>query len=1350
MKVPLGTSSQPPASNQSSIRASEAGARAASTLRSRIPAGLAYLLAVALTAATVLLRLALSSRFGDDPALELFLIPIILSAFAGGPGPGLVSTALAAIGAEYFLLPPKHSFAIESGLHSLEWLVLILAGTLISVLLRKSSRGSPGAAAGSLGNERPGMSPGSEAGISHTLLVSGGSICVVLGALTLVGWFFYIPALTRVGPSFNPMVANTAVGLFLDGLGLLFLAAGRPKAALGGAVWSLLAGILTLAEFGFSIDLHIDELLVRDYLRALPAAPGRIAPNAAVCLVFCGAALLWASMPRWREKAAVIGVLGALVFALGAAAVSGYLIGLPMYAWGTWKPMAANAGLGFVAMGLGVMALAVHRSQPTPAPEERILQWVEWKVRVGFALALAVLIVVGGMSYFSLVRLHEDRVWVDHTYQVIASLRRVLSTVTDAEASARGYIISGKEEFLEPYQEAVREANAELGTLRSLTASNAAQHGRLDVLASLVTERFAVLEQAVEVRRGEGFAAVQQKVPSGREKQLQDRIRGILAEMEASEQSLLQERIARSHHAGTVARVAIIAGITLAFALVAVALFVISGDFAGSRRARAALQEARDQLETRVRERTAELAKAKEAALGSEARLAGVINSAMDAIITVDEQQRILLFNPAAEKMFGCRAGDAIGQSLDPFIPERFRSAHAQHYRAFSEAGITQREMGRLGSICGRRASGEEFPLEAAISRVEVGGRKLSTAILRDITERVAAEEVLRSSEARFRSLIENSADVVVVLDADAKALYVSPSVAHMLGYRPEEIAGHNALDLVHPNEHEPYMALMQSLPKDARPVRSRFRMRHKDGSWRIVESARSNQLNNPDVRGVVVNARDITEFVSAEETLRRQAALFNQTYDAVMVWNWRGPITFWNRGAERLYGYSLGEVIGKNPHQLLRTETPGGVEGFLSVLEQKNTWEGELQHVTRDGRKIIVESRMTLVQDKDQVCALEANRDITERKRVQEKLVEAHRTTTTILESISDGFNTFDREWCYTYANAAAAKMLGKPREELLGKNVWEMWPHAADSPFGVAYRRAVAENVPLQVEAFYPEPLNAWFEVRCYPSPEGLALFFTDTTQRKRAEEEIRLLNRDLERRVAERTAELQAANKELESFSYSVSHDLRAPLRTLDGFSDALLEDYGPQLPAEARNQLATIRRGAQRMGVLIDDLLAFARLGRQPVTRQPVNMEALVRSALEELGPECNGNRIQFVNGDLPRAQGDPALLKQVWINLLSNAIKYSRHAERARIEIGSLAGSPPRVYFVRDNGAGFDMKYASKLFGVFQRLHRADEFEGTGIGLAIVQRVVQRHGGRVWAEAELNQGATFYFTLEGED
>jgi light-regulated signal transduction histidine kinase (bacteriophytochrome) len=262
------------------------------------------------------------------------------------------------------------------------------------------------------------------------------------------------------------------------------------------------------------------------------------------------------------------------------------------------------------------------------------------------------------------------------------------------------------------------------------------------------------------------------------------------------------------------------------------------------------------------------------------------------------------------------------------------------------------------------------------------------------------------------------------------------------------------------------------------------------------------------------------------------------------------------------------------------------------------------------------------------------------------------------------------------------------------------------------------------------------------------GASKIARDITDQKRAEDEIRQLNADLEARVRHRTADLETANKELEAFSYSVSHDLRAPLRAVDGFSQAVLEDYGTALPEEGRKYLHTIRDGAQRMALLIDDLLTFSRLSRMPLNKQPLNAASLVRDALADLESERNGRKIDLQVDVLANCHGDPALLKQVWVNLLSNALKYTREREIALIKVGSQSDNGETIYFVRDNGTGFDMRYAHKLFGVFQRLHRADEFEGTGVGLAIVQRIVHRHGGRVWAEAAPERGATFQFSLEG--
>jgi signal transduction histidine kinase len=316
-----------------------------------------------------------------------------------------------------------------------------------------------------------------------------------------------------------------------------------------------------------------------------------------------------------------------------------------------------------------------------------------------------------------------------------------------------------------------------------------------------------------------------------------------------------------------------------------------------------------------------------------------------------------------------------------------------------------------------------------------------------------------------------------------------------------------------------------------------------------------------------------------------------------------------------------------------------------------------------------------------------------------------------------------------------------------------------AAWNPVEKEERIVAYEPVPdYNWAVFVQQPASAAFEVRDASLKRlllsyGLILVFTALlaylilhviSERRRVGEKMRKLNEELKSHAAEQ----EAANKELEAFSYSVSHDLRAPLRAVNGFSRILLEKHGAALPPEAMRYQKLICENAQQMGRLIDDLLAFSRLSRQPLKRQAVEPRQIVDEALHHLSRESGNGRPRISVDDLPACQADPALLKQVYVNLISNAIKYSHKREDARIEIGCMDGDGPPTYYVRDNGVGFEMKYADKLFGVFQRLHRAEEYEGTGVGLAIVQRIVNRHGGRVWADAGIEKGATFYFTLGG--
>jgi PAS domain S-box-containing protein len=374
-----------------------------------------------------------------------------------------------------------------------------------------------------------------------------------------------------------------------------------------------------------------------------------------------------------------------------------------------------------------------------------------------------------------------------------------------------------------------------------------------------------------------------------------------------------------------------------------------------------------------------------------------------------------------------------------------------------------------------------------------------------------------------------------------------------------------------------------------------------------------------------LVRSRD--ELQQEVELRTQQASLLDLTHDTIFVRNMNHVITYWNRGAQELFGWTPEEAVGKHSRELLRTIFPIPVEEIEAELLRTDRWEGEVERAKADGTSVVVASRWSLRRNEE-----------------------------------------------------------GKPAAILETNN---------------------------------------------------------DITQRRRGAEEVLKLNQKL----GERTAELEAINKELEAFAYSISHDLRAPLRHVVGYAEMLEKNASKVLDEKSRRYMTTILESAKRMGMLIDDLLAFSRIGRAETRQTLVSLDQLVKEVRSEVSQETDERNIAWKVGALPELYGDRSMLKLALVNLISNAVKFTRTRTQPQIEIGCAERpSDGVVVFVKDNGVGFDMKYVNKLFGVFQRLHRADEFEGTGIGLATVQRIIHRHGGQVWAEGLVDKGATFFFSV----
>lgn len=716
----------------------------------------------------------------------------------------------------------------------------------------------------------------------------------------------------------------------------------------------------------------------------------------------------------------------------------------------------------------------------------------------------------------------------------------------------------------------------------------------------------------------------------------------------------------------------------------------------------------------------------------AEEKFRGLLEAAPDAIIIANEQGEITLINLQTEKLFGYTREELIGKPVEILIPADLHHKHVGERTQYFE-NPKVRSMGVGLELFAVKKSGEQFPVEISLSPLVTEDGTLISASVRDISERKKAEDKLQKAKKDFELLVSSVKDYAIfLLDKDGKVATWNSGAEHIKGYTADEIIG-RPIDIFYTAEElragAPKRNLRMAL-EHGRFETEGWRLR-KDGSAFWADVVFTSLYDEEEkFYGYAKVTKDITEKRNIEERLRLLATIADSIQDPVVTTDNDFIITKWNAAAEKLLEWQAEEVIGKNAREILQgAYLYQDREEILNSLQKNHFWHGEIIYHKRSGQPVNV--LVTTSHLKDATGNVSGTliliRDITQRITAEKKLKE--------FEYFFNNSNDFsciaNTEGYFEILNPSFNKVLGYSQNELSSKPFID-FVHPDDIVSTMAaYDRLKSGATVINFINRYKKKDGSYllFDWNATPNPATGKLYCIarDITDQKKAEEAIK------------------KTNQELEAFSYSVSHDLRTPLRAINGYAKILEEDYNDLFDDEGKRLLAQVQNNATKMGRLIDDLLAFSRLGRKDVERAVIDMNGLVEQAIREISQSASFHAEIKLHKLLP-VKADYSLMLHVMINLIDNAVKYSSKKENPVVEIRSKLGKAKVIYSINDNGAGFDMDYVHKLFGVFQRLHSDDEFAGTGVGLAIVERIIHKHDGKIWAEGKVGEGATFYISL----